>query len=1058
MEIEQKDYVLGIDLGSASLGWAMIEHIDGAPAGLIKAGVRIFDAGVDLNKFISGKEGSSNNVARREARQQRTQFRRRAARHRGVFLLLQSAGLLPPNGEPTPNASQARHQVLNELDQSLWNTWKDRILADREVAAGEHVVPYYLRARALDERLEPYELGRALYHLSQRRGFKSNRQSTPKKDEKPGEVKQAISELEAALTEAGTRTLGEYFCKVDPAAQRIRNRWTSRAMFINEFDNIIAAQKPHHAVLTDDFVNKLHHLLFFQRPLQPNDALVGPCELETKEKRAPKASLSAQHLRLLQRVNDMELEEGSESPRRLRAEERELVLTVLTEEGDKTFAQLRKLLGLRTKNTKFTFERGGEKNCFGNRTFHKMYSAFGDEWLEFPEEKREAIVKDWIRAEGEESLEALGVDKWALSTEKAKAWSECKPEPGYSSYSEKAMKRLLPHLEKGIRLNTAIKSEYGEQESAIYDLLPPFAKVTQVRNPAISRAMSELRKVVNAIMRKYGKPQAVRIELARDLKNNAEERERIWKDQRKRQGERETAAKKVLAEVGGEYANRQDIEKYRLAEECGWHCPYTGKQIKMHSLFTAPEFQVEHILPLSRFPDDSFQNKTLCHVGANSTKHNRTPYEAFHGDEESWAKVLARVEAFKNVGKLWKFKLTPEEAAQLQAEFTNRQLQDTRYSSKLAGRYLALLYGGRVEDGALRVCTTTGQVTSTLRAVWQLNRLLGQEGKKNRDDHRHHAVDALVIGLTSQGTIQRMSETAAKNQLRPFKGMEQPWKDFVESLRPHFADMQVSHRPAHRLNGQLHEETNYSPPYQRQGKSVVHIRKKLAAISAGEIEEIVDPAVRRAVQEKLKEFGGDVKKMGASVGTSGDWPVLKTRDGKALPIKKVRVAKSMSPRKIGPAEKERYVQPGNNHHVAIFARIGPGGKEERWEGMPVSRLEAKDRLRRKESVFNRHYSEAGPWEFKFSLMLGDTIQLHGSDGKLDRGGIWILRTIYSEGPLGLMRISDARIGSDVKQAKERWFPSPDALRKLHCRKVEVDLLGTLHVIEETSRRKAAPAG
>lgn len=1065
----KNSYVLGLDLGSASLGWVAVEYADGGPCGLLAAGVRIFDPGVDLNKFERGQEGSSNNSDRRMARLQRRQMRRRAARRRELYDKLASAGLLPKVNEEDgeerrrkrlEKLSAARQAAITRLDHELWLKWRERLLKDRSIPAGEHVLPYFLRKVALTEKLEPKEFGRALYHLGQRRGFKSNRKSAPKKDEDAGKVKSGIGELTREIEAANAPTLGAYFASLDPNVHKIRRRWTERSMFHAEFEKLWEAQKRWHSELLDGGLKAdIHHLLFHQRPLMSTDHLVGFCELEKKERRAPWGTLEAQRFRMLQRVNDMELEEASGVVRRLTEEERENILGALEREGDQTFAGLRKLIGVKGKEARFNFERGGEKNCRGNRTAAKMRAVFGERWEQMSGEEQASAVKEWIDTESPEALAESGERGWGLSPEAAKLWAESSPEPEYCGFSLVALRKLLPHLEEGTRLATAIKLEYPEKDAAIYDLLPPLKTVvSEVRNPAIQRAMSELRKVVNALIREYGKPEAVRIELARDLKNTAKQREKIWKDNREREKDRKKAAAEVLKEVGGENASGEDIEKYRLAEECGWECPYSGKKIGMTTLFTSPEFQVEHILPLSRYPDNSFQNKTLCHVSMNTAKGNRTPHEAFHQDDERWAQILERVKKFGNGAKLKRFQMRPEEteAAKLLGEFTNRQLQDTRYSSKLAARYLSSLYGGRDEDGKRKVFASSGQVTATLRAVWQLNRILGADGKKNRDDHRHHAVDALVIGLTEERVIKRMSETSSRNLsvdpgklFRPFKGMEQPWPGFVDSVRPHFEQMNISHRPSHKLGGALHEETLYSRARMVNGKSYVHVRKPITALSAGKMVNIVDPAVKKAVEAKLAELGGDVKKLGAiALDDVTALPYLKSKDGRHIPIKSVRVRKAMSPTKIGHGARERFVQPANNHHVEIFAKVDGRGKEVRWEGMPVSLLEAKERNRRKMPVIQKKLDGQDDHVFKFSLMGGDIIELSGKEGEVDRTGLWRVRTISSNEQIAVVKVGDARIIKEMRPTLDFWRPMPNALRKLNCRKVTVDLLGRVHAASD----------
>jgi CRISPR-associated endonuclease Csn1 len=1090
-----KEYVLGLDLGSASIGWALIEMADGGPCGILRAGVRVFDPGVD-GDLNSGQE-ESKNKKRRDARSHRRQLRRRVGRQRDLFDLLQGHGMLPSMAEGHGNdKSLARHEILNELDQILWKKWKPR-LEGLGLPCPEHVLVYALRARALDEPLEAHELGRVFYHLSQRRGFKSNRKTAPKDPEKQKEESQVyagISELGAAMQGTNSRTAGEYFSRLDPRQVKIRRRWTAREMFLHEFGAIWAVQsRLHPHLLTDELKKQIHHLLYYQRPLMESEHLIGKCELEPEERRAPKCCLSAQRFRYLQRVNDLELELATGEIRRLTESERGTVIALL-EQDDQTFAALRKALGHKEKGTWFNLERGGEKKLPGNRTAKRMREVFGEAWGKFSAAEQDEIVELWRGAEDPDDAMRLARKRWQLGDEQARKFAE-PGEPDYVNFSRKALGNLVPLLEKGTRLQEAIKAVYPERfaAGAIHDYLPP---LKDVRNPAVLRALTELRHLVNALVDEYGKPLAIRVELARDLKKPRAERNRIWKDNREREKQRQTGRERILKEAGIPLPGRDDIEKFMLAEECGWICPYTGKSISMESLFGSPQFEVEHILPLSRFPDNSFANKTLGHISANREKGNRTPYEAFHGNEEEWRKILERVKKFGSPGKLRRFQMGPEatEPAKLLEEFTARQLQDTRYASKMATQYLGLLYGGRDEDGTRKVFASSGQVTATLRAVWGLNRVLGEDGAKNRGDHRHHAVDALVIGVTDEATIKRMAEQAGKATViepgkpaRPFRKLQQPWPGFVDSVRPHVDGLVVSHRPQHRLRGKLHEETLYGCPYEANGKRYTHVRKAVSALSEKEIEAIVDPAVKKAVQAKLAAFDGNIKRMAAAA--ESDPPMLPGKDGrltpirrvrirkvlatvavgsgKMLPIRKVRLREKLTVKKIGQAAyaldkpqetdwTKRHVSLANNHHVAIFERRNERDEPEEWYSEPVSLFEAMSRKggnlkkhpgqpksvqMRKRIVIDRQVEAGGEWTFTFSLMCGDVVRLEGVDQKrgLDVTGYWVVKTLESAGSIGLQRINDARPFSE-----NRWRPSANALRELNCKKVSIDILGREH--------------
>ena len=206
-----------------------------------------------------------------------------------------------------------------------------------------------------------------------------------------------------------------------------------------------------------------------------------------------------------------------------------------------------------------------------------------------------------------------------------------------------------------------------------------------------------------------------------------------------------------------------DILKVRLAEECNWQCPYTGKSIPMEALVGKhSQFDIEHIIPFSRSLDNSFLNKTLCYHEENrGVKQNQTPYEAYASNETRWAEIIGRVKRFR--GSAAHAKLRKFLQKELDDEWAARMLQDTRYMSRLATEYLGLLYGGTIDaDHSRRVQVSAGRITAYLRDEWGLNAILadGDEDEKNRADHRHHAVDAVVIALTDTKTVENLSHSA----------------------------------------------------------------------------------------------------------------------------------------------------------------------------------------------------------------------------------------------------------------------------------------------------------
>lgn len=1080
---ESVPYILGIDLGSASIGWAVLTRPSVGENALLTTGVRVFDPGVtgEIGDIEAGKD-EARGKARRQARQSRRQTWRRAWRMKKLFRDLQSAGLLPPTapGEHRDEAA-ARYATVEVLDRELRVRWltPERPLAVPASASGagaspalqpapapEHVLPYLLRARALDVRLEPFEIGRALYHLAQRRGFLSNRLTTPKEDEEEGQVREGISSLEAEMRQARARTLGEYFSRLDPREERIRRRWTARSMYEDEFDLIWKAQALHDPqLLTASLRKRVHSVIFYQRPLKSASALIGECEFEKGRRRAPWACLEAQRFRLLQKVNDLEV--VTQGQRRLSGDERSALLAGLEARPDMKFAEIRKLLGLR--HDRFNLEAGGEKRLKGNLTAAVMTRCFGDRWEAFGDEERARIVEEWRTIEKPETLVRRLVDVLGAAEPPARELSGERAPNGYCRLSRKALRKLLPLMEEGVQYMAAVDDVYGMSFSGgrVSDRLPPVRELLpQLRNPAVGRALTELRKVVNAIVHEYGKPAEIRVELGRDLRRPREERARIWRENRSRQDERERVRSILREEVGVPQPSRDDIDKYLLWQECGGFCPYTGRPISRDALFgAAPQFQIEHILPLSRFPDDSFQNKTLCYHEENARKKNQTPFEAYGADPDDWARILDRVGKFKNREKLKRFEMRETEAEELLQQFSSRQLNDTRYSAKVATQYLGALYGGRdVADSAaptgLRrvVFTSTGQVTATLRREWRLNGVLPapagltSPAEKSRHDHRQHAIDAIVTALATPAWVKRLSDRAAGNQRQSgrasFRGLEGPWPNFADSVREAVFSINVSHRPEHKLSGQLHKETNYGSPYERTDKGRTTLcaneRKSLSKITVTEISRIVDPAVREAVERRLGELGGDLKKLQLAAtpprhrparAAPEPPPFLKAHDGRQIPIFKVRIWQAVTPQKVGEGSRERQVALANNHHAEIFALLDEQGQERRWDAMVVSRLEAVRRKRGGQPLVQRDHGPS--CLFKFSLMKGDTVEVD-DNGKR---ALFVVRSI-SEGDIPMVRICDARRISDIKKRKE-WLRirSIDQLRQLNCLKVCVDALG-----------------
>lgn len=1047
---KQTPFILGIDLGTTSVGWALLQVADGTPVSVLRCGVRIFEAGVK-GSIEQGKD-SSRAAVRREKRLARRQIWRRTRRAGKVFSVLQRLKLLP---ESVSNDCKSRHAVLHELDTAL----RKKYLRP-DSPASPHVLPYELRARAASEpfrECERFELGRALFHLAQRRGYLSNRKSAEKTgaekaDEQDGVVKRAIGDLAAKLN---GRTLGQYFASLNPLECRIRCRWTSREMYTDEFNRILALQSEV-MKLTEDDRNALHDAIFSQRPLKSQRNLVGRCDLEPRKRRAVFALPIAQEFRILQSVNHLRVRCPDEAVRELSLSEKKKLYLALDAAGSMTFAVARKLLGFSQKGTHFTIEESGEKELIGNRTRSKLEPIFGDRWTSLTAQERDQITLEVLDFQKASALVRRAVSAWGLSQENAERLSEVRLESARARHSVPALRRLVEKMREGVAYATARKEAYPESFNAgkIYETLPPILNADRdLRNPSVCRALTELRKVVNAIIRRYGKPEKIRIELARELKKSRKERMTLTEKLKEQTKKREEARQRILLELPG-YSVRHGfdpaVEKVLLAEECNWQCPFTDDPISMAALIgTNPQFDVAHIYP-RRYLDDSFLNKTLCRHDVNRHRmHDLLPFQAFganttkNGEVLAWHDVLQRVKAFR--GRAAKVKLERFQQSEVPEDFVSSQLNDTRYITVRAADYLGMLYGGRVDgEGVRRIECLTGGITGLLRSCWGLF--------KSRDDHRHHALDAVIVGLTDAGTVsilQKQAEIASARGLRLTKVTDfpQPWPGFVQQIQQRIDEIQVSHRVDHRIGGALHAESNYSAAIHRHGERSAerHIRTSLFQLTAKDLagDAIVDPAVRRLVQERFRELGaGDPKKVFAA---PENHPFMTAKDGRRIPIHRVRVRVGVKPRAIGRGPTVRYVALKSNHHAIVFVHLDEKDRESKWDGDVVSRLDAAARMSREAKaagtqVVNR---ELGPKKrFKFSLCPGDSVLMHDEEG-VER--LFRVKSISKSGngpDIEFQLHSDARESKELKRQKR-----PNRISKWadfgarHVQKVNVSPLG-----------------
>ncbi len=1049
--------ILGLDLGTDSVGWCVLEagwdseSKGWVPHAILGMGSRIFDPGT--NGDIERGKDESRGVARRQARGLRRGLARRAGRMHNLFLALVAGKLLPEETSLKQPLSLRIFETLKVLDASL-------------LAGGEDPVrlPYALRAKALEGPLDAFALGRALYHLGQRRGFKSNRKATRKDgEEETGKVRGGIESLRQRMVSEAAPTLAAFFSRHNPEDHsaapnnRIRGRYTSRDMIEAEFEAIWAEQAKHHArLLTPELKARVHECIFFQRPLKSADHLIGWCSLEQGRwvkirkthrrdgrsfetpgwmdvykapRRMPLAHPKAQKFRILQKVNDLRILWNDGTTAELDMAQRQWLVEGL-DRGDVSFAAMKSQWGIGRRG-KLNLAEGPVKGLAGNRTVAHIEKAVPGLWGRLDTERQESLVRAMRHAEDPTLFASSLQSDWGLSLGEAVALADTSLEEGYLAISRQAVERLLPWLERGVPYSTAVKQVYGEEPAPkAVDKLPRVIEAfPALRNPMVSRTLTELRKVVHAVIRQWGKPVAIRIELARDLKKSRDVRSAISKKIADRTKDRDKA-REAIRPLKSDPKGR-DIEKYLLWAECGGPmalCPYTGKPITLHELFReSSPWDVEHIIPFSKSLDDSFANKTLCWAEHNrNVKRNRAPMEAYA--PEAMADILGRVENWPDgpgkTVKLQRFRQT-----ELDGDFISSQLNDTAHASRLACQYLALLYGGLWDGEARRIYASKGQVTAMLRGLWSLNPLLGGR-EKNRQDHRHHALDALVIAVTSPASLKALSDASKSGweaHRSRFATFALPWVDFPRDAAAALEAITISRRVRRKLQGRIHKETIYGV----DGDSLIQ-RIRVEELSIKDVAKIVNDEIKRRVETRLIELGmADPKK---AFKDPKDHPFMSSKDGRQIPIHRVRIKVSGTVMAVGQGHRLRLVESDANHHMTIHEDQDPKGRAI-WKADVVSQFEAMRRHSAGEHVIQRREG------FVMSLRSGDTVQ-YTEDGVLKAA--WV-RTVKSNFQIGLVSHLNARLKKDQEKEGDYFLVAPSRARELGLIKTQVDPLGQTRI-------------
>lgn len=1061
-------YRIGIDLGTNSLGWAAI-RLQGEGEEKLKVGP-LLDMGVRIfSDARNPKDKSSNAAQRRGPRAARRNRDRKTSRARAMLLALENANLLP--------SGRAEQKALESLD------------------------PWILRSKALEEPLEPFEIGRALFHLQQRRGFKSNRKTD---GDAEGAMFDAIEAASEKMHQEGARTLGELFGQPRrrqleenarapkgeraPLPQtRVKARsegskmaydyYPSRAMILDEFEQIWKQQAVHHpSLMTQVAHDVIRSVLEYQRPLKPQKA--GKCTFLPDQPRAPKALPSSHYARILQEVNNLRVGAVGEESRSLSAEERANLVDFLVHPSSKsakrTFKSIRKLLSL-PESQKFSLESAKRDHIVGDLTAAILMqtSAWGDRWFELDLETRDEVVTKLLETERESELVEWLSEHHGLSEGSAIAVSRARLLDGHGKLSIEALSRIIPRMESGERYDEAATAEFRDHralgDGEIHeDGLPYYGEILsrhtafekdnpkneeerfgRVANPTVHVALNQLKQVINDLVLRWGAPEQVVLELARDLPLSDRGLRDLEATQRKNQ-ELNEARDKFLTS-NGYSANYQNRLKLRLYEEAltafggSVVCVFSGRTISKTELFS-DSIEIEHILPLTRTLDDSFANKVLSVREANRVKGNSTPYEAFgtNPGEFDWEAITQRAKDLP-ASKAWRF--NPDAMQRWESrggDFLARQLNDTRYIARLGKTYVEALFGGQGVIGQTRnVWTVPGQLTSDLRHFSGFNTLTGLTGgnRKDRTDHRHHAVDALVVALTDQAMVKRAGDLAKKEDAPEhyelMQAMAEPLKRYRSSAEDRISKLVVSHKPDHGFQDAMHNDTAYGVTGRKdsKGQMMLVTRKPLAALGPSDLASIVDARLRtRFVSETSGLTGKAFTDALVQAGRVMRPPVLRIRV--ATPMKETSFIT------VAHGTREKHVKAyksASNYCYDIFM-----GDKGRWTGQVISTYTAYQRAQLDRYWWRELKGPQGQ-PILMRLRKGDMLEIDSPAGERRRVIVYKI----SPGKVNMADHHEANASARIASREIAGYQmSPSSLQKANAVRITVSPSGKVRRYKE----------
>ena len=853
-----KKYSLGLDIGTSSVGWAVLD-LD--KERIHDLGVRIFERPEDP------QNGDSLAKPRRDARSARRRLKRRRQR--------------------------LNHLKQFFIDQNILT--KDRVEEVLDYKSDFNKLDIYaLRSKALTEELSPEELLKVLYQIAKRRGFKSNRKVVEESDKEGGRVTSALKTNEKFLADNNYTTVGEALSRDEKFALHKRNKrddYTNsfaRDDFLCELEAIIKTQRnyalknvPEPAIneliygIDDGQVTNVSAIMY-QRPFMTKELIekmVGKCTFEDGEKRAPKASYSFEIFRLASDLSHLVFIPRDASKRQAKRENLEIrlspeqikqVIDLAKSQKSLTYKKVRSTAGISedyvpkdVRGKKKDGDEFGEENVFGGlKAYNDIRFALKD------------LPEDWAKIDNESAINQIAytlttqkadegirteLDTLPLSDKAKEAIIKIKPTnfKAFGHLSIKALQKITPHILDGMTYDKAC-------EAAGYDFKKQSASLEQITNPVVKRAIAQTLKVVRAIERKYDKPYFIKVETARDLARNFKDRNAIKKENDENQGYNEDI-KSIITDgykaspktKGGKQLlshlkelnvplnknadfNSQQIVKIKLYREQNGVCLYSGKSIDFETMLRDDNaYQVDHIVPFSRSNNDGMTNKVLVFTEENQKKADRTPFEYFGTDEQRWEKFVALVETtyktrdvktsdkatnainYKYNGYAMKKKQNLLLQDYKNDSWNVRALNDTRYITRFIQNYLRQNVDFAEGEEKQRVIAPNGTTTAYLRKRWGL-------AKDRTEDVLHHAKDAAVIAAIDQSIVRQANLFAKRGEIATLLAAAKTMEEKTDKLTGEIIDEDEFDKAQRRKDAAIVLSSKYFPqPWDNFGKEVM---------------------------------------------------------------------------------------------------------------------------------------------------------------------------------------------------------------------------------------------